>query len=368
MRPRLVTIVYSPVGRGHLSAARSIAAAIAQADPEVEVEVLDVLRFAPRGFRYDLAWRFIQRHGGRFWDWLFDFTDRPAPGPVRSLREGLNARLLRPLADELLRRQPDHVVCTHFLPAVAVARLACADRLRGRASVVVTDHLPHQAWLYPGIARYYVATDAVARTLVARGVSRAAVVVTGIPVAPEMAASRLPLSIAPGQRLRVLFLAPGVPAGLLRASLASISPDVNLTLEIVAGDDGRLERRLRQWTAERGLRANVHGLLPSLRPLMDAAHVVVTKAGGLVVSECLARGRALLFPWPAPGQERGNRSHAIAAGAAIALDDPRDLGGVLAELSPRPTRVAELGRAAASAATVDAAARIARDLIASAAP
>jgi hypothetical protein len=75
----------------------------------------------------------------------------------------------------------------------------------------------------------------------------------------------------------------------------------------------------------------------------------------------------MIFPWPAPGQERGNRGYAVGAGAAIALDDARDLGAALADLSPRPTRVAELGRAAAAAATVDAAARIARDLVGGAA-
>jgi processive 1,2-diacylglycerol beta-glucosyltransferase len=368
VRRRLVTIIYSPAGRGHLSAARSIAAAIEEAAPAVDVEVIDVLRFAPRAFRYDVAWRLIQRHGAGFWDWLFDVTDRPAPALVRSLREWINARLLRRLADELQRRQPDHVVCTHFLPAVAVARLARAERLQGRASVVVTDYLSHEAWLYPGIARYYVATDTVRRALVARGVSQAAVVASGIPVAGDMAAARRPLSLASGERLRALFLAPGVPPGLLHAALASVSPETAVDLEIVAGDDAGLAQQLRRWVAALGLRANVHGLLPTLRPLIDDAHVVVTKAGGLVVSECFARGRALIFPWPAPGHERGNRSHAIDAGAALGLDDARLLGATLAELAPRPARVTALGRAAAAAAAPDAASRIAHDLIGSVNP
>lgn len=75
MRRPLVAILYSPAGGGHLSAARNVAAAIREASPAVDVEVLDVLRFAPRAFRYDLAWRLIQRHGGALWDWLFDATD-----------------------------------------------------------------------------------------------------------------------------------------------------------------------------------------------------------------------------------------------------------------------------------------------------
>jgi processive 1,2-diacylglycerol beta-glucosyltransferase len=337
-----ITLLYSPCGNGHRAAANAIAEALA--DYPARVDVHDVLRFAPASFRYDTLWRLIQAYGARAYDRLFDVTDRPYPR-VRALRERVNLALFAPLACELLRLQPDRIVCTHYLPAITAAALRHAGLLRGEVSTVITDYIAHEAWFAPGIDRYYVACDTVAADLARRGIAGAKV--TGIPLRAEMAAPR---RLPPGSG-RVLFLASGVPWPLVRAALASIPRDIEL--EIVAGGDAELRARL---VAEQ--RGPVHGFATDLRRLLDGADVVVTKAGGLVVSECLARGRAMLLPWPAPGQERGNRAHAIAVGAARAVDDPRDTGAALRELP-----AFAMGRAAARAAAPDAAARIAADLV-----
>lgn len=337
-----ICILYSPCGSGHRVAAQAVAEA-ARRDG-VQVDVLDVLRFAPASFRYDLLWKLIQHRGGRAYDALFDIADRPHP-IWRVIRERLNLQLLAPLAAELERLQPDRIVCTHYLPAVAVAHLRRTRRIAGRTSTIITDYIAHEAWLCPGIERYYVATPAVAEQLLARGV--AGVELTGIPIAAEMDRAPTPPPLAG----RVLFLASGVPHALVREAIASIPPHVQL--DIVAGDDPA-------WRAELAAlgRGAVHGVVPGLRDAIDRADAVVTKAGGLIVSECLARGRALVLPYPAPGQERGNRAHAIAAGAARACA-PRDTGAVLAGLP-----VVGMGRAAERAARRGAAGRIAADLLA----
>ncbi|HEX4454153.1 MAG TPA: hypothetical protein VH143_24990 [Kofleriaceae bacterium] len=339
-----ICLLYSPTGNGHRAAARAVEHALHAAADDIRVDVLDVLRFAPASFRYDRWWELIQQRGGRLYDRLFDLSD--APHPVwRVAREQLNLRLLAPLAAELERLQPDRIVCTHFLPAIAVAYLRRTRRLAAEVSVVITDYLAHQAWLCPGIDRYYVATPGVAEQLLARGI--AGVELAGIPIAAAMDESPTP----PPDRRRVLLLAAGVPRALVREAVASIPAGVDL--EIVAGRDVPLRRELAE------LRSGpVHGFVPGLRTMIDRADVVVTKAGGLIVTECLARGRAMVMPWPAPGQERGNRAHAIAVGAARACE-PSATGATLVELP-----ALAMGRAAAHAARRGAAARIAADLLA----
>jgi processive 1,2-diacylglycerol beta-glucosyltransferase len=145
--------------------------------------------------------------------------------------------------------------------------------------------------------------------------------------------------------------------------LTSLSDRPGLELELVAGGDADTRSLIDRCAAELALPARVHGLVPTLGPLMDRAHVVVTKAGGLVVSECLARGRPLILPWPAAGQERGNLRRAVAVGAAVALDDPRELGRALHQLAAQPARRATMASAAARAGVRGASDRIARDLM-----
>jgi hypothetical protein len=68
----------------------------------------------------------------------------------------------------------------------------------------------------------------------------------------------------------------------------------------------------------------------------------------------------MVLPWPAPGQERGNRAHAVAVGAAracVAADTGRTLAMLPAEL---------MGHAGARSVRRGAAAIIATDLLAGA--
>jgi processive 1,2-diacylglycerol beta-glucosyltransferase len=338
-----ICILYSPAGNGHRVASQAIAAALARSRDDVRVDVFDVLRFAPARFRYDLLWRAVQQHGTTTYDRFFAYADRPHRR-WKAVRERLNLQLLAPLAEELVRLQPDHVVCTHYLPAITTAYLRRTGRLRSSMSTVITDYVAHEAWRNPGTDCYFAATPAIANALRARGIDR--VELAGVPIAHTMDAA----VTLPPMSGRVLVLTSGVPRACAITAVRALP--VGLDVDIVTGGDDAL--RLELAALDRG---RVHGFVPGLRAMIDAADVVVTKAGGLIVSECLARGRAMLLPWPAPGHEAGNRDHAIGVGAARACD-PAHIAEALAKLP-----ALAMGRAGAAAATRGAADRIAEVLL-----
>ena len=58
---------------------------------------------------------------------------------------------------------------------------------------------------------------------------------------------------------------------------------------------------------------------------MTAADLVVTKPGGLSVSECLAKRKPMLLVSPIPGQEERNADYLLEAGAAIKAVDAATL-------------------------------------------
>src|SRR5690349_15522876 len=99
--------------------------------------------------------------------------------------------------------------------------------------------------------------------------------------------------------------------------------------------------------------------MPGLDGVLDGSDLVVTKAGGLTMSECLARGRAMVLPFAAPGQERGNLEYAVAAGVAVRPSELADLGTVVAELAAEPGRLRKMSALARMAAHPDAADEVA---------
>ncbi len=359
-KPKIV-LLYSPAGGGHRSVANAVGDAIRHERADAQVEILDVQTFAPSWFRYDLAWKALQLHGGQVWDWVFRKTDRGLPSSGDKLRQQVNRFLLRGLARHLQQVQPDRVVCTHYLPAVAVSRLVREHELHTQLSIVVTDYVAHEAWIYPGVSDYFVPSREVARSIMRRDVHWNRVHITGIPIAPTM--DEPPVAMAHSLPLQVLFLTSGVPAELVLETLASIAPTAPLQLAIVAGNDPGFKASIEKLVRARGLPATVHAQLPGLRDAMDRSHVVVTKTGGLVSTECLARGRAMILPWPAFGQEHGNLLKLVEAGAGVAASDHRDTGSLLEALANQPERLAEMSSKALRAAIRGSARRVARFLL-----
>jgi processive 1,2-diacylglycerol beta-glucosyltransferase len=80
---------------------------------------------------------------------------------------------------------------------------------------------------------------------------------------------------------------------------------------------------------------------------MTAADLVVTKPGGLSVSECLAKQRPMLLVSPIPGQEERNADYLLESGAAIKAVDGATLVFKLDRLLAEPVRLEAMARAAA---------------------
>src|SRR5262245_22265551 len=116
-----VLLLYTPAGGGHRAAASAIATELATI-PGAVIETRNVLDFAPSWFAYDRAWSLFQQQGPRTWDWLFEATERGALD-LDPVRLPLHAVMFAELDRYVLAFQPMHVVCMHYLPALAVARI-----------------------------------------------------------------------------------------------------------------------------------------------------------------------------------------------------------------------------------------------------
>ena len=86
-------------------------------------------------------------------------------------------------------------------------------------------------------------------------------------------------------------------------------------------------------------------ILPFVRivpELMCVSDVLITKAGGLTVSEALAMELPMIIFHPIPGQEYANREYLARSGAAMSADSLRELGVTLDKICRAPQRLAEM--------------------------
>ena len=221
----------------------------------------------------------------------------------------------------------------------------------------------HNMWLVPGMAGYLAATEEVAFRLQARGIPAERIHVTGIPVMPAFSEPDAP-ALARNGCAAALGLDPARPVLLMASGGAgvgdlasmvervlSLGGDSGLQVIAVAGRNAEAHGKLQALAARHPGRVVAIGFTHEMHRLMAAADLVVTKPGGLTVSECLALGKPMLLISPIPGQEEHNAGFLMEEGAgwlaydAIGLDyKVARLMADAAKLASMATRSRTLGK------------------------
>lgn len=372
-KPMNILILHASVGAGHTRAAKAVAAALALEAPDANAVVVDALDLARPLFKrvYATGYLDLVNRAPALFGWLFEVTDRrPGPGAVGDrLRRAATRWGARGLLDLLELGDWDAVVSTHFLPPELIAGLKKRGRFTAPLLTVVTDYDAHRIWVHEPCEGYSVAGALAAASLRAHGVPAASISVTGIPVDPAFSvpcdrdAARRAFGLSGGRPV-VLQSAGGHGVGPLedtyRALLGSTVPS---EIVVVCGRNEEARRKLAKIRPPARHRAKVLGFTDRMRELMSAADLLVTKPGGLTVSEALACGLPMVLIDPIPGQEERNADYLLENGAAVKAGSPAALTGKTEDLLSTPARLAEMRRRALRLGRRRAAFTVARQVL-----
>jgi processive 1,2-diacylglycerol beta-glucosyltransferase len=332
-----ILLIHATAGAGHRKAAEALFNGL-KSRGHVQAQMIDALDFTPRFFRfaYSRGYEFMVGQLPGFWAGFFYLTDQawflPVFRAVRRLYNGLNTgRLVRYLKDSRF----DRIVVTHFLAAEVCGWLRRTGQIAAKVSVVVTDFDVHKIWLIDGIDEYCVASDWTRERLAALGVDPAKIVATGIPLDEKFTRPfdkkdvRRRLGLDPAA-FTVLVSTSSFGFGPIEALAEYFS---TLQLIIICGHNKQLHARL---TARGNPRHKVCAFVDNMEQLMAAADVMVTKPGGLSVTEALALQLPLVFFSAIPGQEAGNVRVLAAHGIGISGMPLRDLASEVLGMSASP--------------------------------
>jgi processive 1,2-diacylglycerol beta-glucosyltransferase len=345
-------------------AARSVVAALRERHPAVEVAHVDAVArmwsFYKHIYRRGYL-RLVDQHP-ILWRALYENTDRAHPRLAHVLTRVAGAGFV-----SLARRwRPDVILCTHFLAPELLYRPVARGTIPAELHVVITDHDTHRSWDWPGIHRFYVASEGVKARLVLRfGVPEAHVEVTGIPVRREFALPADPVDVRlryglDPERPTVLFLSAGFAAGSMGQAILGLWRDRrDVQVIAVCGRNERLRRRIARLPRPAGAILHPLGFVQDVRGLMEVADVVVGKSGGISTAECMAAGRPLVISASIPGQEERNADAVVEAGAGVRALSPEEVRYRTGILLEDPDLRAAMARRARLFGRPDAAAEVA---------
>jgi processive 1,2-diacylglycerol beta-glucosyltransferase len=369
-RPSRVLLLHATAGSGHKRAAQALEIAFRALDPDGHVRTHDTLTFGSRLFQrgYSPAYNTLVGRVPRVWGLLWKGLEHPrahrATTPVRHALDRINVRQLVRFIE---KERPSAVVCTHFLPLEALAPVRRRGQLACPLYCVITDFTAHPFWAIDGIDHTFVATAAVREELAAWGVTWDSIHVTGIPVDPRFSHGPLDRGEARAQ----FQLAPERPTVLLMGGGNGVGPISNLAerllaldaqpqLLVVCGKNARLRMRMRAVAETAPGRVRALGYTDQVPALLSAADVIVTKAGGLTVSESLAMGTPMVIFRPTPGQEERNSTALAVAGAGVRARTFEQVASSVDRILTHPALARSMREAAVQLARPHAAEDIAR--------
>lgn len=365
-----VLILHASVGSGHKRAADALATAFAKRSPG-QVHVEDVLDYTNPIFREAYARSYLRLTDKlpALWGYVYEQTDRDVFRFATEVRTLVDATWAWGLRKLLRSYSPRVIVCTHFLPVEVLSLRKGRARLTQPLYCVVTDYAAHAFWAYRDVDRYFVATEETRQQLVDRGVPNGAIQINGIPVSPELAEpkQREQARLAHGlplDRPVVVLFGGGVEAERVHTIIENMQKlDTPCTLVVVAGRNRSLLSELSDLESSATLDLQKLGFIDYVDDLIVAADLVITKAGGLTVSEVLARGRPMIIIDPIPGQEESNADYLVGVGAAISIRLPQHVTFAVQQMLSDRQRLADMGISASRVARPRAALDIVESIL-----
>ena len=203
--------------------------------------------------------------------------------------------------------RPDIIISTFPTPALSLLKNKKIPIVN-----IITDYYFHKSWLTKGAFRYYVATDDTEKELLKLGVEKNKIKKFGIPIA-----EKFDDNIDTDEWLKCNKLSTTKNTILLSAGAFGVSTDFTMLIEqlkkksndvqvvIICGKNKKLKEELEyKYSGDKGVK--IFGYTENMYEWMKSSSILITKAGGVTISEALASKIPLILFNPVPGQEMEN--------------------------------------------------------------
>ncbi|ALX50356.1 MGDG synthase family glycosyltransferase [Lentibacillus amyloliquefaciens] len=212
--------------------------------------------------------------------------------------------------------------CTHALPSNIASVLKLKNKLSSVTVNVYTDYFVNDLWGIEGIDYHLVPTLTVKDYLTAKGVRPEAIYVTGIPV--DNVFQKADRRERNSDLIKVLVTGGSLGVGSLKSMLPALNSG-KVHYYILCGKNDILYQDL--------LRIEQDSVTPipyitrkaEMNKLYNQVDAVLTKPGGVTISECLLKRKPIFLYNPLPGQERINAEQMKLQGTAIPVDKDNNL-------------------------------------------
>lgn len=214
--------------------------------------------------------------------------------------------------------QPKILFCTHCLPSNIASVLKRKGRLEATTVNVYTDYFVNRVWGIEGIDYHLVPSISVKEFLIDLGVCPDKIFITGIPVHPIFQKEKTVHN--PEKKLHILVGGGSLGIGSMD-SIIPAKPTVHYT--VLCGQNEKLYATLSKRNDPFVTPVRYINSKQDMNQLYNDVDAVITKPGGVTVSECLMKQLPIFICNALPGQEKVNELELDALGVINRLTPSR---------------------------------------------
>ena len=344
-----VLIFTASTGGGHKRAAAAIEAKIRSLSPETNVTVIDGMKAIGKVYNTTICkgYHIMATKTPAVYGKLYKLTDKNVS--FSKLLTKSNEMMASELLDVIEENDPDVIIICHSFITNMVSRLKEKGKLNVKAISLITDYDAHRSYVSPCIDAFVVAEPQMTEKLrQAYGVPDSKIYPLGIPTFDRFSVSETKEELCKRERLD-----PAIPTVLMMAGSFGVTgvldfyeqlavTDEPLQIIVITGRNIRLFDHLDRKIQELGAKnTKLLYFVDNVEDYMHIADVIVTKPGGLTVTESIACGLPMAIYSAFPGQEADNVTFLLNHNAAV-LVDKEDGAQEILSLLHSPERLQEM--------------------------
>jgi len=338
MQPKRIILMYISEVSGHRSATMAVERALREISPKCEILNINAFNYTnPISEKViNRIYMEVIKYTPKVWDYLYD-----NPNIVRAL-EKIKKRVHKSNSPKLKKLfdgfKPDLVVCSQAFPCGMVADYKKVYNSKLPLVAVLTDYIPHSYWVYDTVDYYITPSEEVSERLAKKGIDPSRIRAYGIPfdhkfnqkVDREGILHKLNLD---PHKPAVLIMGGGQGLGPIKTIVRSLEKTKNDIQElIVTGTNKKLYRSLKRRIKRYKKQIHLFGFVHNIHELMHISKLIISKPGGVTTAEVLSAGLPMVIVKPIPGQEANNTDFLTHKGAAVKVDEPREVYSVIDSL------------------------------------
>ncbi|WP_432665520.1 glycosyltransferase [Wukongibacter baidiensis] len=340
---RKVLIFTASTGGGHNQAAKSLASKLEEYDHEVVV--VDILKLTNKVMEKVVV------EG-------YEILSCSLPVVYRGLYKYSNKKFIntkisqyifklfkRKINKSINEVKPDLIIGTHAFIVNIVSGLKRKKRISIPFISIVTDFKAHSSYYGEYVDAYITGSEYTNQGMIDKGIEAGKLYSYGIPIRQDFLFGNANVKSDEKKNLTVLLMGGSMGITAIEEVLEGlVNCKCKLRINVVCGNNKVLLKRIESKYSESmyDKEIKIYGFTNEIPKLMDDSDILISKPGGLTVSEAIAKRLPILIPYMLPGQEEENAEFLSESGIAMIIKDIDKIDSLINNLVNNPEDLEEM--------------------------